>query len=259
MGYEVTNKSTAHGENTPHGFNTPHKFPVATTPLTKILLLLTKNLYPTGRAWIMPEKSELKNLHDSFNTSYARLVLDANATIDSTIPDNDGFDIDDIGLWEFRLGLISNPLVPIDDRRQAVLRKLAYPANVKARQHPLYIESQLQTAGFDVFIHENTKPYQTPEDIISVSALNVQHGEPTQHGDATQHGSGSFDVIANSLDPNEIFNIGGDDKLFATFFIGGLNLGDIAEVPIERQIEFRELVLKLKPAQTVAFTLINFV
>lgn len=258
MTYIVTDKSTPHGSDTPHGYSTPHKYPETTATISKLLLALTKNLYPTGRAWYMPENGSFENLHKAIDLSYARLWQDAKDTINSSLPDNDGFDEDDADLWEYRLGLITNELVPIEDRRTAILRKFAYPANVQPRQHPLYIESQLQAAGFDVYIHENVKPYQTPSDIIAVNLTNVQHGIPTQHGDATQHGSGSFNVIANNLDPNEIFNIGGDDKLWATFFIAGAALPDMAEVAIERQAEFRELVLKLKPAHTIAFTLINF-
>ena len=198
-------------------------------------------------------------LHKAINLSYARLVEDADATIDSTFPDNTIFNEEDAELQEYRLGLISNPNVFLEYRKTAILRKLAYPANVKSRQHPLYIESQLRSAGFDVRIYENVKPYKTPADVISVVLTNVQHGEPTQHDDSIQHGSGSFKVIANSLNPDEAFNIGGDLKLWSTFFISGVTLEDMANIPFEREKEFRELVLKLKPAHTVAFTLINFV
>lgn len=258
MAYEVTNKSTQHGVDTPHGFNTPHRFPVAFS-LGEILFDQTKNLYPTGRAWYLPNNGDFESLHKAINLSYTRLIIDAKDTINSTFPDNDKFTEEDADLWEFRLGLISNSLIDLEIRKTAILRKLAYPANVQPRQHPFYIESQLQAAGFDVFIHENVKPFQTPEDIAAAGLTNVQHGGTTQHADSTQHGSGSFKVVANSLDPEESFNIGGDENLWATFFIDASVLGDMAEVPKERELEFRELVLKLKPAHTIAFLLINFV
>lgn len=259
MPYVVTDKSTPHGENTPHGFATPHKFPVTTAQSSKILSILAKSLYPTGRAWSMNENGMFEKLHGAIDLSFARLIDDAKATINSTIPDSVLFDEDDVNIWEYRLGLISNLFVPLDQRRQSVLRKLAYPANVKARQHPLYIQSQLQAAGFDVYIHENTKPYRTPDDIISGSLVSTQHGGDTQHGGGTQHGEGGFEVIANSLNPTESFNIGGANNLWSTFFIAGLLITDIAVISADRQVEFRELVLKLKPAHTVAFTFINFV
>jgi len=259
MTYQVTNKSTQHGSLTPFGFNTPHKFPTTEESVSEFFFRLSQDLYPTGRAWYMPTDSYFEGLHKSINLAYTRLVNDAKDTIDSTLPDNDKFVEDDADLWEYRLGLITNSLVSLEDRRTAILRKLAYPANVQARQHPLYIESQLQDAGFNVYVHENIKPYKTPEDVVAISLTATQHGGITQHADSTQHGSGSFQVIANSLDPNEVFNIGGDENLWATFFIGGEALGDMADISSERQKEFRELVLKLKPAHLVVFTLINFV
>lgn len=258
MAYEVIDSSTPHGIEVPHGFDTPHRFPQVGESLTDILLSLTKSLYPTGRAWQMPEKKNFENLHSALNVSFIRLIIDGKETINSTIPDNDKFNEEDAALWEYRLGLISNILVDLDDRKSALLRKLAYPANVKARQHPLYIETQLQAAGFDVYIHENTIPYQNPADVVALILANAQHGVPSQHGPSFQHGAGGFDVIANSIKPNEVYNFGGDDFLYSTFFISGLNIEDIATIPLQRQKEFRELVLKLKPAHTVAFLLINY-
>lgn len=258
MGYEVTNKSTQHGDLTPHGFNTPHRFPILGESITDLKLSLTKDLYPTGRAWQIREKSNFEDFHVAINMSYIRLIQDAKRTIDSTLPDNDIFDEEDAVLWEYRLGLISNVFVSLEDRRVAILRKLAFPANIKARQHPLYIESQLQAAGFDVYIHENTIPYKTPEEIVALVLTNVQHGVPSQHGSQFQHGSSGFDLIANSINSNEIYNVGGDENLWATFFISGVLIENPASVLLQRQKEFRELVLKLKPAHTIAFLLINY-
>lgn len=258
MAFEVTNKSTVHGAGTPHGFNTPHKFPASGFIATDTLLRLSKSLYPTGRAWHIGEKTDFEELHKAINLSYSRLVIDGRNTINSTLPDNPIFDEDDALLWEFRLGLITNEELPLEDRKQSILRKLAYPNNIEARQHPNYIELQLQLAGFDVKVYENLKPFQTPDDIIATFIQNTQHGGTTQHADSIQHGSGSFKTVANLLDPNESFNIGGDENLWATFFISGDTIDTMANIPENREIEFRELVLKLKPAHTIAFLLINF-
>jgi len=121
----------------------------------------------------------------------------------------------------------------------------------------LFIENQLQLSGFNVWVHENFKPYQTPSEIVSLSLDNTQHGGDTQHGLGTVHGSLGFDVIANLDTPNESYSIGGN--IWATFFIGGETLGDLATVPQIRQQEFKELVLRLKPAHLVAFTFINYI
>ena len=44
-----------------------------------------------------------------------------------------------------------------------------------------------------------------------------------------------------------------------TFFIGGAVLGESAIIPSDRQEEFRETVLKLKPAHLIAFTFVNYI
>lgn len=268
-------ENTQHGFDTAFGYCTPHKYPSDKEEISNLLINLTKNLYPTGRVWQMPELGNFELFHIALNTSLIRLIEDADCFIKSTIPELNEeitaktiqevnaptctFSVKDAELWEWRLGLISNSNVSLETRKKAILRKLAFPSNIKARQHHLYIENQLQLAGFDVYVHENTIPYKTPADILSLSLDNVQHGEPTQHSDSTQHGSGSFKIIANSLNPNEVYGIGGDNNLYATFFISGQDITTQATISTDREKEFRELVLKLKPASTVAFLLINFI
>lgn len=258
MTYIVTNKSTQHGLKTPHGMRTPHRMP--TSPEGSFLDIfsdLARQLYPTGRAWYMKRGGIFHSLHSAINRSFVRFVEDSQLTLDSQFPDNDNFSENDCSLWEYRLGLISNTSLSLEVRKQAILRKMAYPGNVKARQHPLYIQNQLQLAGFNVWVHENTVPYQTPDDIVSLGVEATQHGPLTQHGVGTQHGSVGFEVIANLSTPNESYSIGGN--LWATFFIGGETLGEMASVPSTRLQEFKELVLKLKPAEKVAFIFVNFV
>ena len=92
---------------------------------------------------------------------------------------------------------------------------------------------------------------------MDLALLNTQHGWPTQHG-PTQHGKGVFDVIANTIE-TESYNIGGNQNLWSTFFIAskdGLTKAGIIE--LSRKREFKELILKLKPAHLVAFCLISY-
>jgi len=220
---------------------------------------LSTQLYPTGRVWYGPENGVFENLHKAINLSFARLIADARLFLDSLFPDNENFTQEDATLWEYRLGLITNESLDLELRKSAIKRKLGYPNNVKARQNELFIEHQLQLAGFNVWVHPNIPPYQTPGDINLLSINGVQHGEPTQHGAGTQHGSDGYDVIANSIREVESYAIGSLDNLWATFFIGGENLGDMATIPQQRLREFKELVIKLKPAHLVAFTFINYV
>jgi len=257
--YRGENDDTVHKDKTPYGFKTVHKYPQTEPSIGDIFLQLNNDLYPTGRAWQNFDASILKVLHQALNMSFIRLVDDAVSTINSTFPDTTLFNEDDILLWEYRLGLITNLDVDLDIRREAVLRKLAFPNNIQPRQSRIYIEYQLQLAGFDVVVLENTIPYRTPDDVLGDVLGEIQHADDVQHGDSTQHGGANFEVIANSINPGENFAVGGDDKLYATFFIVKLVAGIMTAVDVEvsqdREKEFRELVLKLKPAQTVAYVL----
>ena len=174
-------QNTVHGLNTVHSLTTPHKFPQEETTQLEIFDLLSLQLYPTGRAWYRPENGAFNDLHQAINVSFVRAVNDARAIINETLPDNEDFTARDAALWEFRLGLITNESVDIELRRQAIIRKLSHPNNVQARQGPRFIESQLQAAGFNVFIHENTIPYRTPFDILGTSANELQHSDTTFH------------------------------------------------------------------------------
>lgn len=263
--YEVTEKSTVHGVNTPHGFKTPHRFPVSGIKnLADIFANLASQLYPTGRAFYMRKSGIMDNTHIALNRSFIRLTEDARATIDSTFPDNENFTIDDCALWEYRFGMIVDTSISIQQRRAAIYRRMSRGRNIPARQHRSYIESQLQLAGFDVYVYENDfieggiRVYKKPEDIVASGAGAVQHGGTSQHGIGMQHGGGGAQVIANSYKPNESYSVA-DNRLWATFFIGGSILGEMVEIPAKRQEEFRELVLKLKPAHLVAFTFVNYV
>lgn len=263
MGYIVTEKSTVHGVNTPHGMKTPHRFPLSGIKnLADIMSDLASQLYPTGRAFYMRKGGVMNNLHSAINRSFIRLVNDSQSTLDSCFPDNENFTIEDCDLWEYRFGIVTDVNLSLADRRSAILRRMSRGRNVQARQHKNYIEYQLQTAGFNVFVHENgfieggVKVFKTPNDITGGAASSVQHGLDFQHGIGSEHGGGSSQVIANSYRLNESYSVA-DDKLWATFFIGGAVLGEFASIPAKRNEEFRELVLKLKPAHLVAFTFIN--
>jgi hypothetical protein len=68
-------------------------------------------------------------------------------------------------------------------------------------------------------------------------------------------------VIANHIEEekDEFYNFGSSVNLRATFFVGGFNFGDRAVVDPDRKKEFRELILKMKPAQTAGILYIDYV
>ena len=262
--YQVNERSTMFGSSTPFGLKTPFKYPTINSELISTLFSdLAIQLYPTGRAFNMFKDGIMDKLHSAFNVSFARFIEDCRLTLDSCFPDNNNFSLDDCSLWEYRFGITTNSLLDIETRKAAIYRRMSRGRNVLARQHIGYLQYQLQLAGFDVYLYENgfieggILVYKRPEEILLVLPENVQHGGVTQHGIGSQHGGINSDVIANSYMPDEMYSVA-DENLSKTFFIGGPTLGSTAEVPQTREKEFRELVLKLKPAHLAAFTFINY-
>lgn len=228
------------------------------------ILKLTKQLYPTGRAFKVASGSTLERLHEALGVSEAQAYNDACSILNNILPDNSNFTTGDASQWEARLGMINGDSVALADRKLAIKRKMQHPGNIPARQHYLYLEGQLQAAGFNVYVHENrfdvypdTYETQNPRTLYGSSGwFSNLHGT-FLHGQAL-HGQYYSDVIANSItqEGDRGFLIG--DNLRFTFFIGGQTLGTFASVDADRQAEFRQLILKIKPVQTVGFLFINY-
>lgn len=225
------------------------------------ILNLSAKLYPSGRAFRMTFGGFLEKLHDALSISEDKAYNSGLSILDSILPDNNNFTEDDAIKWERRLGLITNSLTSLADRKLALLRKINHPGTVIARQHYLYLQGQLRNAGFDVYVHENRFPdgggfiTKTPNELIGVSGKAV-HSPDIQHGQI-QHGASFTEKIANSIDAaiDALFNIGNNFRF--TFFIGGIVVGDFATIPATREQEFRQMVLRIKPTHTVAFLFIN--
>ncbi len=249
------------------------------------LLSLTKQLLPKGRAFLMNENSLKERVERALILSEERFVLASLSVLDSILPDNDNFTVYDAELWEQRLGLITNPLVSLADRKAAIIRKMNHPGDVLARQSADYIQSQLQLAGFDVYVHENLNG-QTPQSLLILPLeLGEMGGDAVEMGEIEMGDAQSYypdlftfnemgeiemgdhemgEIIYNNMCVNFIdevsdssFSIG--SNYLCTFVIGGQNLGEFADVDVNRKDEFRQLILKLKPTQTVAYLFINYI
>lgn len=225
------------------------------------LINLTKQLYPTGRSWWIALNSFFYKLHEGLVLSESRAYEQAVNLLFKILPDNDIFSEEDATNWERALGLIISPSLTLDERKIIIERKIQFPGDVLARQHYLYVQGELRKVGFDVYIFENRIPIGGGDYVILNPVPSIY--AEFNYGQATYGGAGigSFTKIANYIDEtkDDLFNFGLDVNLRATFFVGGVNLGDRADVDIERKKEFRELLLKLKPAQTAGFLLIDYV
>ena len=213
----------------------------------------------------MPDFGISRKLHEGLILSEERLYNDAISILDSILPDNNNFTEDDATAWERRLGLIISLDVPLSDRKRAIARKMQHPGTQKPRQHFLYVQEELRKAGFDVYVYENRFPdgsggyeTKTPQEVaISPIGFEAQHGQ-FQHGQL-QHGAVLVEKIVNSIDSfvDAPFDVG--DNLKSTFFISSSTLGVNAIILESRMLEFRQLVLKLKPVQTVCFPFVSTV
>ncbi len=234
--------------------------------LSDKILALTRQLYPRGRAFKMPVGGYLEKLHIALNNSEQQAFLDATSILYDILPDNDNFTSDDATDWERRLGLIYSPSVPLADRKLAIKNKLNQPNENPAKGNFRYLQEQLNNAGFNVTVYEN-KFLQYPEGIYvtktpeEVTGLNTfitanQHGQ-FQHGQRMHGGSYNNKIVNNISEAEDLlFNFGGAWK--NTFFIGGSPVGTIGSVPLIQKDQFRQLILKTKPVQTVGFLLINY-
>jgi len=229
------------------------------------LLLVWRQLLPRGRAFHVNENSLKKRIESAMIKSQEKFYNDSLSVLDSILPDNDNFTADDATRWEQRLGLITNEDVPLPDRKAAIIRKMNHPGNILARQSAGYIQQQLQMAGFNVFVHENLDGL-SPADVIGPEntgiaehSPNVEHMETGMEHGNTQFGSVYYNCVANYIDESldAYFDVG--ENMLCTFYIGGETFGTFTDVSEQRKNEFRQLILKLKPTQTVAFLLINYV
>jgi uncharacterized protein YmfQ (DUF2313 family) len=250
------------------------------------LLRLTKKLYPTGRAFRIPAGGEIEKFHLALAESEEQAFNDAVSILDSILPDNDNFSVEDAQQWEERLGMISNPLVSLSDRKLAIIRKMNHPGDIQARQSWDYLQNSLQAAGFDVYIYENIPELSIEQLFLNVSSgsgavgqqglgqqgdfqqgspYSVYHGlfEVAQQGIGQQGDfqEGSYiykNKVANYIDEDldKMFNFGSNYR--STFYICDSVLGSFAEVDINRKEEFRQLILKIKPVQSIGILFINY-
>lgn len=227
---------------------------------------LTKQLLPTGRAFKMPIDGVFEKLRNGLAVSEEKAFDDAKSILNSALPDNDDFSESDATSWERRLGLITNTSVSLEDRKAAIRRKMNHPGLVKARQNFNYVQGQLRAAGFDVYVYENRFPdggggYETKDPLVvtgGIGGVENQLGD-NQLGDAQLGPSFGNYYVANSITQEGDLDFEIGSNLIFTFFIGGNPIGTFANVDSDREIEFRQLILKLKPAHTVAFLFINYV
>lgn len=238
------------------------------------ILNLTRQLYPTGRVWWLNYNNIFSNLHEALALSESRALVTGNNLLNSILPDNDNFTEEDAFNWERALGLYQQTSLDLEVRKASILRAMQHPGTIAARQHYLYLQRELRAAGFDVYVQENrfeTTPgdYEVldPESIITQTyQFGVMEFDVWEFGGEIT-GLSHYYVLANYIDESKDTDFFASQtspvypyttQLRATFFIGGESFPEIVNVDADREKEFRELILKIKPAQTVGFLFINY-
>lgn len=274
------------------------------------ILKLTKRLYPKGRAFLIPVNGIIEKLHKGLAISEDIAYTSALSVLNSILPDNDDFTLDDAVDWQRRLGLIDNPLTSLYDKKLAIKRKYSHPGDIKARGHYLNLERELRSAGFNVRVTENR--YLSPTiideqfgisefgisefggdllnpnkyEVIDPRTLNTGLSDfgVAEFGVAEYGGGITYTLIVNEIDEtndNTFFDTltenepaefgtaefgvaeyGGTftytQALRSSFFVSGETLTDMAYILLNRKEEFRQLILRLKPVQTVGILLVNY-
>jgi len=221
------------------------------------ILAMHEQLLPTGRAFAM--RGDRLRFYTALSRLEAKAYEDAISILDSLIPDNSRFSSQDATDWERRLGLITNLSIPIETRELSILRKMGFP---QPNGHYLFLQKQLQDAGFDVYVHENRfAVYPDGYETQNPATINPNILSEVEHG-KFQHGIQSHylnNIVVNSIynEQDISFNIGNNLKF--TFFIGGSTLGTYANVDSQREQEFRQLILQIKQVRHVAILFINYI
>lgn len=249
-------------------------------------------MYPSGRAWYLPGQSNIAfttergepfttedgdtfvlehgeggiyyRLHAALADSEAQAYDDAVSLLSAILPDNDAFTLQDAQAWYRLLGIYNSGTVSLADMKLAIAQKYYGRGVNRYRQNYLYIQNQLQLAGFNVYLYENRFSdgmggyvTKTPEEILGTFPGLAQFADDVEFGD-TEFGTGYSNKISNYIDEAQdaAFDIGFNYR--STFFVGGSTLGAFADVPIGRKDEFRQLLIQLKPIVAIGYLFINY-
>lgn len=234
--------------------------------INDILAKLSRQGYPNARAFNYPYGGIWDRLHKALSVSEGRAYDDATSTLESIFPFKAGFTADDATTLEAVYGIYSSSGTDLVDRKLAILQKMAYPGTDAPRCNYTYLQAQLRAAGFDVYVYENRflpgPVTRTPSDILGITTGMAMLGtfELGEVELAETWADAGITLCVNHIEESL-------DASFAipatnyrtTFYISGSPITTFADVPLVRKDEFRQLILQLKPAQTVGILFCNYI
>ncbi len=265
--------------------------------LNNILLWVLKRFYPPGRAWWMPLPKQTGSyitdeagnvitdeagnflvtedysatggiwyrLHRALTIQFAIAYRAALGTQDFQLPDNANFTLYDAQQWYRRLGIYDSGSVSLADMKLAINAWWSnYNATLRNKQHYTYIQGQLQAAGFNVNIYENRffpgPVTMSPDEVLGFAAGDSEL-EAFELDEVELNETWLMEGITLC---NQYLEEGRDietviTNLRSTFYIADpADITTFAEIPAARKTEFRQLLIKLKPAHTVGILFVNY-
>lgn len=215
---------------------------------TNDILKLKRQLFPTGRAWKIPTDGDFEKMLLALSEQEVVAFNAGLNILNSVIPDNDDFTEADASAWESALSIAYTSENTLADRKLAIYRKMAFPSNVRGRQHKNYLEYQLRQAGFNVTIYE----YDDIKDKIKA----ISHAQGVHHSYNSRHGS----LVLPNFTGMVINKIEQEDEPAITLTFEVLKNciwitgADFSFLPVlnSRNAEFRQIIMHMKPAATIA-------
>ncbi len=236
------------------------------------------HLLPRGWAWRVTHKTNLRRFFEGLAPGFDNAKAGIDEPWVQLLPNS----TTELAEWERQFGLEPNPSDSI--RRM----NLAAEWRATGGQSPGYVQDVLQTAGFDVYIHDwwssgpPTYVARDPHDYTEIPLIGtVQCTPETYRFDGQPLCSDGRPDVDGFLvpqyqcnaflvnDPHYLVNklltqeapppIPDDPAVFPFFFyVGGETFGDHATVPASRRAEFERLLLKLRPLHLWIVTLIDY-
>jgi len=241
-----------------------------------LFLRIFQHLLPDAAAWRLTIAKQLRKFFEGLAGAPTDAVQFVDDVYDDLFPETTRA----LNEWEREFGL---PLTDTTSDPAVVAGRLALAAEWASigGQSPSYIQGVLQTAGFNVFVHEwwsSGPPYvardprsYTAQPLIGLYQCEgdafggIGGSQPQCSGLDTQPQCNAF--LAN--DPHYLVNLDltrrppprvPDDPNTWPYFIyvGGATFGDHVSIPSARRAEFERLILKLRPTQNWIVTLIDY-
>jgi hypothetical protein len=251
-----------------------------------LFLRILTHLLPRGRAWRVTTDKPLRRLVEGLAEGVPPQIRGSVDTVFAqAFPDSSS----ELTEWEKQFGVTANPN---DTIRRQLLSTEWFAAG---GQSPRYIQDVLQSAGFNLYVHEwwdgpNVSPrtkrdpraYTVPPQIgteqCTSSEPDIVH-PPTE--DEQPQCSSGFSITGTPIrqpqcnrflanDPHYFDNktltdeapppIPNDPAKWPYFlYVGAATFPNFATIPTSRRAEFERLILKVRPTHNWIVTLINFV